>query len=213
MRRVLLTGLVILTPVLVTVWVLRFVFLLIHGGITPWVLRVLGITGLGNALDQRLVDFVAPVFSVVLAVLIIYVLGLLGGNVIGRQILHWLEQLMMRIPVGRTIYSATRQFLETFSRDGNRAFRRVVLVEYPRHGLWTMALLTGNTTGEVAARAPAPMVSVFIPTTPNPTSGWLLFVPADDVIELNMSVDEAFKMIISGGVLTPSYKPTAPAPK
>ena len=200
----LLTGLVILTPVLITVWVLNSVLQLIHRSITPFLMRALRITGL-SIFDSTVMELFAPLLSVMLAVLSIFLLGKLTSNMLGRQLLSLLEQGMMRIPVGRTIYSATRQFLETFSSDGGRAFSEVVMVEYPRRGLWTMALLTGETRGEVAARSGQKMVSVFIPTTPNPTSGWLLFVPVEDVITLDMSVDDAFKMIISGGVLVPAY--------
>ena len=211
-KRTLITGLIILTPILVSVWIVRFVFLQIHQSITPAVLNLLRLLGVGPWLETTFVNVGAPVFSVALAGIVIYSLGLLGGNVIGRQLLQGLERLLMQIPVIRGIYSATRQFLETFSRENNQAFRKVVLVEYPRKGLWTMALLTNETKGEVAQAYQEPMVSVFIPTTPNPTSGWLLFVPKKDVIELGMSVDDAFKMIISGGVLTPDAPSQTPAP-
>jgi uncharacterized membrane protein len=211
-KRTLITGLIILTPILVSVWIVRFVFLQIHQSITPAVLNLLRLLGVGPWLETTFVNVGAPIFSVALAVAVIYLLGLLGGNVIGRQLLEGFERLLMQIPVVRGIYSATRQFLDTFSRDSNQAFRKVVLVEYPRKGLWTMALLTNETKGEVALAYQEPMVSVFIPTTPNPTSGWLLFVPKKDVIELTMSVDEAFKMIISGGVLTPDAPSQTPNP-
>lgn len=211
-KRTLITGLIILTPILVSVWIVRFVFLQIHQSITPAVLNLLRLLGVGPWLETTFVNVGAPIFSVALAVAVIYLLGLLGGNVIGRQLLEGFERLLMQIPVVRGIYSATRQFLDTFSRDSNQAFRKVVLVEYPRKGLWTMALLTNETKGEVALAYEEPMVSVFIPTTPNPTSGWLLFVPKKDVIELAMSVDEAFKMIISGGVLTPDAPSQTPKP-
>ena len=211
-KRTLITGLIILTPILVSVWIVRFVFLQIHQSITPAVLILLRLLGVGPWLETTFVNVGAPIFSVALAVAVIYLLGLLGGNVIGRQLLEGFERLLMQFPVGRGIYSATRQFLDTFSRDSNQAFRKVVLVEYPRKGLWTMALLTNETKGEVALAYEEPMVSVFIPTTPNPTSGWRLFVPKKDVIELAMSVDEAFKMIISGGVLTPDAPSQTPKP-
>ena len=211
-KRTLLTGLIILTPLLVTLWVVRFIFLQIHHSMTPIVLRFVRTLGSGEAVENTFVNFGAPIFSVMLAIAIIYLLGLLGGNVIGRQLLEGIDLLLMRIPVVRGIYSATRQFLETFSRGKNKAFRKVVIFEYPRKGLWTMALLANDTSGEVAEKTPGPMASVFVPTTPNPTSGWLLFVPKEDLIFLEMSVDDAFKMIISGGVLTPPSPSAASAP-
>ena len=137
----------------------------------------------------------------------VYLLGTLAGNVLGRQLIAALESLLMQIPVVRGIYSATRQFLQTFSGDKNEAFSKVVLFEYPRKGLWTMGLLTGETRGEVQEKTDDVVVSVFVPTTPNPTSGWLIFVPRKNLTELSMSVDDAFKMIISGGILTPETNP------
>ncbi len=211
-KRTVITGLIILTPILVSIWIVRFVFVQIHRSITPGVLHLLQLMGFDSWRETTFLEFGAPILSVVLAAITIYFLGLVGENVIGRQLLQGLERLLMQVPVVRGIYSATRQFLETFSRENNQAFRKVVLVEYPRRELWTMGLLTSDTKGEVAGHHPKPMVSVFIPTTPNPTSGWLLFVPKSDVIELEMSVDDAFKMIISGGVLTPEPKSPASPP-
>ena len=205
-KRTFLTGLVVLTPVLVTIWVVKFVLAQISGTVNPLVLRGIRLIGSGAWLETAWVNFVSPIISVLLAVLMIYFLGTLAGNVLGRQLIQWLEKLLMTIPVVRGIYSATRQFLETFSGDKTKAFNKVVLFEYPRQGLWTMGLLTGKTRGEVRERSGQDMVSVFVPTTPNPTSGWLIFVPIGDIQELDMSVDEAFKMIISGGVLTPPSK-------
>ncbi len=202
-KRTFLTGLVVLTPVLVTVWVVKFVLAQISGTVNPLVLRAIRLVGSGAWLETAWVNFLSPIISVVLAILMIYVLGALAGNVLGRQLIQNLEKLLMQIPVVRGIYSATRQFLETFSGNKSKAFSKVVLFQYPRKGLWTMGLLTGETKGEVRERSGLDMVSVFVPTTPNPTSGWLIFVPIEDVQELDMSVDDAFKMIISGGVLTP----------
>ena len=205
-KRTFLTGLVVLTPVLVTIWVVKFVLAQISGTLNPMVLKALRLIGSGAWLETAWVNFVSPIISIVLAVMMIYFLGTLAGNVLGRQLIQWLEKLLMQIPVVRGIYSATRQFLETFSGDKTKAFNKVVLFEYPRKGLWTMGLLTGETKGEVRERSGQDMVSVFVPTTPNPTSGWLIFVPINDIQELDMSVDDAFKMIISGGVLTPPSK-------
>ena len=205
-KRTFLTGLVVLTPVLVTIWVVKFVLAQISGTLNPMVLKALRLIGSGAWLETAWVNFVSPIISIMLAVMMIYFLGTLAGNVLGRQLIQWLEKLLMQIPVVRGIYSATRQFLETFSGDKTKAFNKVVLFEYPRKGLWTMGLLTGETKGEVRERSGQDMVSVFVPTTPNPTSGWLIFVPINDIQELDMSVDDAFKMIISGGVLTPPSK-------
>ena len=209
-KRTFLTGLVVLTPVLVTVWVVKFVLAQISGTVNPLVLRGIRLIGSGEWLETAWLNFLSPIISVLLAVIMIYVLGALAGNVLGRQLIQNLEKLLMQIPVVRGIYSATRQFLETFSGDKTKAFSKVVLFQYPREGLWTVGLLTSDTKGEVRQKSGRDMVSVFVPTTPNPTSGWLIFVPVEDIQELEMSVDDAFKMIISGGVLTPPAPGEAP---
>jgi uncharacterized membrane protein len=149
------------------------------------------------------VRWLAPAASVLVALLLIYLVGLLGGNVVGRQVLKGLEAVVLQIPFIRGIYAATRQFLDTFSRD-QKAFQKVVLVEWPRPGAWTVAFVTNEAPG---ALAPADHVCVFVPTTPNPTGGYIIFVPRAAVRPLSMSVDDAFKLVISGGVLTPSPPP------
>jgi len=208
-KRPFFTGLVIILPVLISIWVVRFLFSQIDGAVTPVVLHLIRLAGLGKFIEHAWVEYVAPTVSVASALFLIFLIGLFGGNVIGRQVLKFLERLVMQIPLVRGIYSATRQFLESFSGD-REAFRKVVLCEYPRKGIWSMGLLTNVTRGEVQERTEKELVSVFIPTTPNPTSGWLLFIPREDCIVLDMDVDDAFKMIVSGGVLVPSYSPVTP---
>lgn len=203
-RARLLAGLLIILPVFVTFWIIKFAFTQIDNAITPSVLTAIELMGFGWVREAGWIGYTAPVVSVLVLVTMIYVIGLVGSNVLGRQLLALVDRMLRTIPVVKGIYGATRQFLDTFSTDG-RAFSKVVLMEYPRKGLWTMGLLTNDTRGEVPAKTGVDLVSVFVPTTPNPTSGWLLFVPKEDVIELEMSVDDAFKMIISGGVLTPSF--------
>jgi len=202
-RRTFLTGLIVVLPLVLTVWIIFSVFGIIATTVTPVVLKVIGWVSIGAWSAQAWLNHVAPLVSVALTVLLIYLVGLVGGNVIGRQLIAAFDRLILQLPFVRGIYSAIRQFFETFSRSKGEAFSRVVLVEYPRKDLWTMALVTSRTGGEVQEKTKRNMVSVFVPTTPNPTSGWLLFAPEEDVIYLDMSVDDAFKMIISGGIITP----------
>jgi len=208
-KRTFLTGLLIILPVFITYWVMRFIFAQIDQAVTPTIRQAVVWAGFQWLLEEGWVPYIAPMVSVTLLVLLIYAIGLFGGNVLGQQILDGVDKLLRSIPLVRGIYTATRQFVDTFAKEG-KSFRKVVLVEYPRKGLWTIALLTGDATGEVAYRADQELVSVFVPTTPNPTSGWLLFVPTTDLVELDMSVDDAFKLIISGGVLTPEFVPKEP---
>jgi uncharacterized membrane protein len=201
-RRTFITGMLIILPVLVTIWVISLMFSLLDGTVTPTILQVLKLVTLGRLSEATWVRYVAPVVSVTLSVLFIYVLGLIGTNVFGRQILGAVDKWLRRIPLVRGIYSATRQFVDTF-QSGSGAYSHVVLLEYPRAGVWTMAFVTNEAQGEVQKSTGKTLMSVFVPTTPNPTSGFLLFVPEEQLLRLRISVDDAFKMIISGGVLTP----------
>ena len=136
----------------------------------------------------------------------------------GRYIIRLGEAILNRMPVVRSIYGATKQILETVISTQSDAFREVVLVEYPRRELWVIGFVTGNTKGEVAGHIAYSMVNVFVPTTPNPTSGFLLFCPREDVIFLKMTVEEAVKLVVSGGIVTPPNRsqtasPVTPAAK
>ena len=206
-RRTFLTGLIVAAPILVTLWLVTLLFDQVSSYIAPALFGLARFFGFAGEPMRGWNETIVQLLSVGVGAAGIFLIGLLAENVLGRQLLKGLEWLLMQIPFIRGIYSATRQFLETFSGDSTKAFRKVVLFEYPRKGLWTMGLLTGDAKGEVAERIPEKMVSVFVPTTPNPTSGWLIFVPVESVQELDMDVDDAFKMIISGGVLTPGVEP------
>jgi uncharacterized membrane protein len=174
------------------------------------VIEVIRFLGFGHWLEIAWLDYLAPLLSVGLGVFVIYLVGLIGGNVLGRQVLKGLERLVLQIPVVRNIYGATRQFVQTFSQAGGRAFSRVVLVQYPRPGVWTLGLVTNSAAQEIARVTRPDVVAVFLPTTPNPTSGWLLYVPEGELVPVSMSVDDAFKLIISGGVLSTGKGPEAP---
>ncbi|MBI5510211.1 MAG: DUF502 domain-containing protein [Deltaproteobacteria bacterium] len=210
-QKTFLTGMLIILPVLVTIWVVSLMFGLLNQTVTPLILNVLKLVTLAPLSETTWVQYVAPVVSVTLSVLFIYILGLVGGNVLGRQLLGAVDRWLKRIPFVRGIYSATRQFVDTF-QSGSGAFSHAVVIEYPRTGCYTLAFVTNTKRGEVHERTGKKLVAVFVPTTPNPTSGFLLFVPEDQLIRLHMSVDDAFKMIVSGGVLTPESQPPVAAP-
>ncbi len=202
-RSTFLTGLLIVLPAFVTFWLLALFFGVIDGTVTPMLFRAVRLFGPSAWVEQAWVNYIAPVLGVFISVLVVYVVGLFGGNVFGRQMLKWLESLLLRVPLVRGVYTAMRQLIGTFSGQDGRAFSGVVLVEFPRSGVWTLGLVTGTTQGEVARRLNRDLLNVFVPTTPNPTGGYLIFVPSEAVIRVDMSIDDAFKIIISGGVLTP----------
>ena len=153
-----------------------------------------------------------PGVGVIVLVIVITLVGALTAGFLGRFLIRTGENIVNRMPVVRSIYSASKQILETVFRDQSEAFREAVLLEYPRRDLWTIGFITGRTTGEVQHRTPEDVVNVYVPTTPNPTSGFLLYVPEKDLIPLDMPVDEAVKMVISVGMVTPAFDPKTGRP-
>lgn len=146
-----------------------------------------------------------PGLGLLVLVVTLTLIGWLTAGILGRWLVNTGEAILHRMPVIRTIYGATKQILETVLAKQSQAFRKPVLVEYPRRGLWAIAFLTSETKGEVLHKLDnGRMINVFLPTTPNPTSGFLLFVPASDVVDLDMTVEEAVKLVISAGIVTPA---------
>lgn len=186
------TGLLVTAPVLLTVYITWAAIKLIDSQVSK-LLPGFETSILGNV----------PGIGLVIGAVLITFIGAIAAGFMGRYIIRLGEAILNRMPVVRSIYGAIKQILETVISTQSDAFREVVLVEYPRRDLWVIGFLTGNTKGEVAGRIASPMVNVFVPTTPNPTSGFLLFCPREDVIFLRMTVEEAVKLVVSGGIVTP----------
>ena len=156
---------------------------------------------------DRLLGIHIPGFGVLLALLIVLVIGAVASNFMGRRLVSWWDALLGRIPIVRSIYSSVKQVSDTlFSENGN-AFRKAVLVQWPRPGVWTIAFQTGTPGGDVANHLPDDYLSVYVPTTPNPTGGYFVMLKRSDCIELAMSVDEALTYVISMGVVVPGSPP------
>ena len=194
-----LTGLVIVAPVTLTIWVIWTAVNFIDARVVPFVPEVynpktyLGTNILG--------------FGVVIFLLFTAFVGALAKGLFGRSFIRWYEGVLDRTPIVRSIYNAVKQLIETILSQSDASFKQACLIEYPRRGLWAIAFVSTETTGEVPKRSTEPdMLSVFLPTTPNPTSGFLLFVPRRDVVLLDMSVEEAAKMVISAGLVVPPSK-------
>lgn len=211
-KRYLLTGLLIWVPLAITIWVIQLVVGTMDqiGAILPdswrpdyWLLRMLEPSM--PWLSQRRA---IPGFGVVLTVFVVLLTGVVAANVLGRRLLIMGERLLNRIPIVRSIYSSVKQVSDTLFSDSGEAFRKALLVQFPHQGSWTIAFLTGVPGGEVATQLEGEYVSVYVPTTPNPTSGYFIMVRAEDVRELDMSVDEALKYVISMGVVTPAARPS-----
>jgi uncharacterized membrane protein len=197
LRRYLITGLIIWLPIVVTVLVLRFLINLMDRTliVIPAEFR-----------PEALLGFAVPGVGVVLTILVLLVTGVLGANLFGRKILSFWESILKRIPLIRSIYSGAKQVAETVLSDGDTSFKRVFLVQYPRKGVWSLCFQTATDLAEIQGRTESEVICVFVPTTPNPTSGFILFVPRTDLIPLEMSVDEGLRMIISLGVVVPTWK-------
>ncbi len=155
---------------------------------------------------EQLLGISIPGFGVILAVLIILLTGMIAANLLGGKLVALWELILSRIPLVRSVYSAVKQLTETLFSSSGQSFRKVLMIEYPRKGLWTLAFQTGNGNGEAQQKTGMDVVNVYVPTTPNPTSGFFLMVAREDVIELDMSVDEGLKMIISMGVVVPGQE-------
>src|SRR5579871_1858593 len=150
--------------------------------------------------------FSLPGLGLVMLVTGLTIIGFLTANFLGRSMIRLGEGVLGRTPIIRSIYSALKQIFETVLKDKSTAFREVVLIEFPRSGAWALGLVIGRTEGEIRDRLPEDLLSVYIPTAPNPTSGYLIFMPRADAIRLEMTVEDALKMIVSGGLVTPSRK-------
>ncbi|TAL75634.1 MAG: DUF502 domain-containing protein [Burkholderiaceae bacterium] len=190
-KRYFITGLLIWIPLIITVWVITLVVNTLES-VVPEFLS-----------SRALFGVQIPGFPVALVVLVVFLSGLLGANFIGRAMVDRWEHLLGRIPLVRSIYNSVKQVSDTVLSPNGQAFREAVLVQFPRDGSWTIAFYTGAPSGEIAERLHGDYISVYVPTTPNPTSGYFLIVPRDDVKQLDMSVDAALKYIVSMGVVAP----------
>jgi len=159
---------------------------------------------------EALLGFRIPGLGLILVLIVFVVTGVLAANLLGRRLVKSYESVLARIPFVRTVYSAVKHFAEVVFSDSTASFKKVLLIEYPRENLYSLAFQTSENPAEVQAATGEPVVAVFLPTTPNPTSGFMLFVPTRSVVELDMSVEEALKMIISLGVVVPSWHPVHP---
>jgi uncharacterized membrane protein len=195
LKRYFITGLLIWVPLSITLWVLNFIITAMEP-----TLRLLP----QQWRPESWLGIDIPGFGLILALAIVLLTGLLTTNFLGQRLVRFWESLLGRIPVVRSIYSSVKQVSDTLFSDSGNAFRKALLVQYPREGCWTIAFQTGLPASEVAKLLPAEsMVSVYVPTTPNPTSGFFLMMKASEVRELNMSVDEALKYVVSMGVVAP----------
>lgn len=195
-----LTGLIICAPIAITIW-LTWTF--IHWA-DSWVKPYIP----ARYNPESYLKFAVPGFGLLIAVVFITIIGFLGKNLIGRSIVNFGESILRRTPMVRTVHSSIKQIFETVLQERSTTFKKVGLIQYPSPGLWSLVFIAGDARGEIASRfnrMGQEMVTVFLPPTPVPTAGFLLFVPKTDVIVLDMSAENGAKLLISGGLITPDY--------
>lgn len=201
LRNYFLTGLIVTAPVAITFWILVGFIEMIDGAVVPLIPPVYNP-------NTYLRDFFGiqvyiPGIGLVVVFVGLTVIGFFAAGLAGRMVVRAGERIVSRMPVVRSVYGALKQIFQTVLESSSRSFREVVLVEYPRRGIWAIAFITSNTEGEVQSTIADPVVNIFLPTTPNPTSGFLLFVPRRDLVVLDMTVEEGIKMVVSAGIVTP----------
>jgi len=197
LRRYLVAGLLVWLPVGVTILVFKVLLDLMDGVLflVPVAYR-----------PETWLGFRLPGLGALLALLVLFVTGVLAANLLGKQLVIWYESLLGRIPLVRSVYGGVKNFAAVLLSDTGKSFKKVLLIEYPSKGLYRIALQTAENVREITAVTGRDLMTVFVPTTPNATSGFIVFVPSEDVIELTMSVEEALKMIISLGVVVPEWR-------
>lgn len=202
----LIAGLLVVIPLATTIWLT----ITVATWVIDFLTRIPKWLNPFDGLHPILVNLLNIAVGLAVPLLSILVIGLMARNIVGRWFLDVGEQLLQAIPLAGAVYKTLKQLLETLLRDTGSKFRRVILVEYPRRGIWALAFVTGTISADMQTHlSDKPMLSIFIPTTPNPTTGWYAVVPEDEVVDLAMSVEDAFKVVISGGIVSPS--PLAPA--
>ena len=205
-RRYFITGLLVWVPIVITVWVLTFLV-----GTMDQTLLLLP-----HALrPESWLGVYIPGLGALLTLLVIFLTGLFAANILGQRLVRYWERVMARIPVVNSIYKGVKQVSDTLFSPSGQAFRKALLVQWPSPGMWTIAFMTGTPGGDVANHLQGDYISIYVPTTPNPTGGYFVMVPRSAVIELDMSIDDALKYIISMGVVSPGrgQRTIAPLPE
>ncbi len=196
----LIAGLLVVIPLATTIWLT----ITIASWVIEFLTRIPKQINPYDNLHPLLVNLLNLLVGLTVPLLSILLIGLMARNIVGRWLLDVGERVLQAIPLAGSVYKTLKQLLETLLKDSSGKFRRVILVEYPRRGMWAIGFVTGTISSEIQAQMNRPVLSIFIPTTPNPTTGWYAVVPEDEVVELAMSIEDAFKVVISGGIVSPT---------
>jgi len=210
-RRKLIAGLLVVFPVFITFFVIKFLFTMIGGILSPVVIKAVGFFGFSP--NSKIDEFIITSVAFVLTFVALYSIGVVATNFMGKFIIRFFETILHNVPIIKNVYTSSKKLIEIISLPTTQSFKRVVIVEYPRAGMKAFAFVTGGIKTEDGTE----LTSLFIPTTPNPTSGFLIYLPEQDIEETDLSIEEGMKLIVSGGILIPDRmelntdKPTSDA--
>ncbi len=188
-KRLFTTGVLTLLPLAITIYVFFLVFTFLDNLI--------------GSLIMAIFDYRVPGAGFAAGILLIFLVGFIASNIIGKRLVALGDNIFQRLPLARGIYSSARQIIDAFTVQGKDAFQKVVLLEYPRKGLYVLGFVTSTSRGEIQEKTEEETISIFVPTTPNPTSGMLILAPRSEITELKMSIEEGMKVIVSGGLVSP----------
>ncbi|MEM1086480.1 MAG: DUF502 domain-containing protein [Pseudomonadota bacterium] len=191
-------GMVIAAPLAATYYILQFLITFIDDRVKPLLPPLLK--------PETYTNYAIPGFGVVVLVIALTILGAITANLVGRSLLAATDRILSRIPIVRNVYAALRQLTDVLANNQQASFDRCVMVEYPKKGSWCVGFVSSHAKGEIGARLSTDMLGIFVPTTPNPTSGFLIYVHASEVVEMDMSVEDGAKMILTAGLVVPEYK-------
>ncbi len=196
-RRKMIAGLLVVLPIYVTFFVIKFLFTMIGGILSPVVVRVVG--SIGFSPNSKIDEFIITSVAFILTFVALYSIGVITTNFLGRFVINFFEKIVNNVPIIKNVYTSSKKLIEILSLPTTQSFKRVVIVEYPRVGMKAFAFVTGS----LKTKSGAELTSIFVPTTPNPTSGFLIYLSEQDIEETDLSIEEGMKLIVSGGILVP----------
>lgn len=206
LRTFFIAGLLITLPIAFTFFILNFLFKSLDNSFSPLFIQLLIFLGAPVPKESHI-----PGVGVVMTFIVIFLVGVLATNIFGKKLLQWGESIVAKIPVVRSIYTGVKQVVTTVIQTDAKSFSKSVLVEFPRKGVYALGFITSEAKGEIQIKTAEHVCNVFVPTTPNPTSGFLIFVPKNELIDLEMSIEDGLKLIISGGIVVPPFDPAQAA--
>ena len=199
-KKYILTGIISIIPVYITYWIIEQIFLIVSIPGKNIISYFTGLFNFSNDINIQFITITEYMLGFILTIMFLFFLGLIISNVVGKKIYSYFETLLNSIPIVNKVYSSIKQIISTISIDNKKSFKKVVMIQYPRKGLWTIAMVTGESTNKNKKE----FYTLFVPSTPNPTTGYMIIISKEDVVNTNLSVEDATKVILSGGLVTPN---------